>query len=109
VSKRLYAMAAYSRFIRPHANRVPATATDPAVKVSAFRNADGSKVIEILNTGTSASRASFALHGAAGARPVTYLTDETHSLSRSGSASVRGQRLAVELAPRSVTTVVLTR
>jgi glucuronoarabinoxylan endo-1,4-beta-xylanase len=109
VSKRLWAMAAYSRFIRPGAARTLARSPDPAVKMSAFRNPDGSKVIEILNTATTAGRVNLSLHGSPGTRPVTYLTDETHNLSRTGGDSVRGQHLAVDLAPRSITTVVLTR
>lgn len=109
VAKRLWAMAAYSRFIRPDANRVAASTAEPGVKVSAFRNADGSKVIEILNTGSTTTRTSFAVRGLAGARTVSYLTDEAHSLSRTGNASVRGRNLVVELTPRSLTTVVISR
>ncbi|HEU5472259.1 MAG TPA: glycoside hydrolase [Actinophytocola sp.] len=110
VSKRLWAMAAYSRFIRPDADRVAAASTAPGVKVSAFRNADGSKVIEILNTNTTATRTDFALREASRShRAAVYLTDETHSLSRTGTLSVRDRRLAVELAPRSLTTVVISR
>lgn len=110
VSKRLWAMAAFSRFVRPDATRVLASAADPAVKVSAFRNADGSTVIEILNTATTTTHTTFALRGnLAGTRPVTYLTDEGHSLARTSSATVHGRRLAVDLAPRSLTTVVLGR
>ena len=109
VSKRLWAMAAYSRFIRPGATRTLARSPDPAVKMSAFRNPDGSKVIEILNTATAPGRVNLTLRGSPGAHPITYLTDETHNLSRTDRDSVHGQHLAVELAPRSLTTVVLTR
>jgi O-glycosyl hydrolase len=109
VSKRLWAVAAYSRFIRPDATRVRVTADDPALQITAFRNADGSKVIEIINTATSATTARLALSGAGAGRPASYLTDRTHSLARTSAASVRGGRLSVDLPGRSLTTVVLGR
>jgi glucuronoarabinoxylan endo-1,4-beta-xylanase len=105
VSKRLWAMAAYSRFIRPGATRVSASVADPAVKVSAFRNADGSRVVELLNTATTAT--SVDLAGWSGRRPATYLTDETHSLTRTDTSRARGGHLLTDLPPRSLTTVVV--
>ncbi|WP_405730866.1 hypothetical protein OG607_31990 [Streptomyces sp. NBC_01537] len=105
VSKRLWALAAYSRFIRPGAVRVAADAADPAVQVSAFRNHDGSRVIELLNTGTDAVSSTYAV-GDSGHGSV-YLTDGTHSVARVGAATPRGGRLAVQLPARSLTTVVL--
>ena len=105
VAKRLWAMAAYSRFIRPGAVRVAASVADPAVRVSAFRNADGSRVVELLNTATAPT--SVELAGWSGRRPATYRTDETHSLARTDTAHARGGRLHADLPPRSLTTVVL--
>jgi glucuronoarabinoxylan endo-1,4-beta-xylanase len=105
VSKRLWAMAAYSRFIRPGATRVAASVADPAVKVSAYRNADGSRVVELLNTGTTAT--SVDLAGWSGRRPATYLTDDTHSLERTDTARGTGGHLRADLPPRSLTTVVV--
>jgi len=108
VSKRLWAVAAYSRFIRPGAVRVPAVAADPAVKLTAFRNADGSKVIELLNTGTGATTADLALdRRSRGCHGTVYLTDETHSVTEIGKVTARGSRLAVDLPARSLVTVVL--
>ncbi len=104
VSKRLWALAAYSRFIRPGAVRVAAEASDPAVKVTTFRNRDGSTVLELLNTATTPLRTSVA--GTPGGRATTYLTDGTHSLDRLGTGRVSGGRLPVDLPARSLTTVV---
>ncbi|RAS70819.1 hypothetical protein C8D87_1011120 [Lentzea atacamensis] len=42
MSKRLWAMANYSRFIRPNATRIGATTSDGNLLLSAFRNSDGS-------------------------------------------------------------------
>ncbi|MGR3938109.1 glycoside hydrolase family 30 protein [Streptomyces sp. BRA346] len=111
VSKRLWALAAYSRFIRPGAVRVAASvgaAAADGVKVTAFRNRDGGRVLEILNTGREAVRTDFAVSGGrGGVRGEVYRTDETHSLSRVGRAVVRGGTLDVDLPPRALTTVVL--
>ncbi|MGW4792330.1 glycoside hydrolase family 30 protein [Nonomuraea sp. NPDC004297] len=97
VSKRLWALAAYSRFIRPGAVRVEASAADPALKVSAFRNLDGSRVIEVLNTGT----APVTWKGVRG-RATAYVTDEADSLTPS---KVTGG--TVTLRPRALTTIVV--
>jgi glucosylceramidase len=97
VSKRLWAMAGYSRFIRPGAVRLEASAADPALKVSAFRNPDGSRVIVALNTGTAAVE----WKGVRG-RATAYLTDNDHSLTPS---PVTGR--AVTLQPRAMTTIVV--
>jgi glucosylceramidase len=107
VSKRLWAFAAYSRFIRPGAVRTAAQVADPDVKVTAFRNSDGSMVLELLNTGTAEAATTFAvdvrLHHA-----TTYLTDETHSVARIADTTPPGGRhLPLRLPPRSLTTVVL--
>ncbi|MFK4040669.1 glycoside hydrolase [Nonomuraea wenchangensis] len=97
VSKRLWALAAYSRFIRPGAVRVGASAADPALKVSAFRNPDGSRVIEVLNTGTAA----VTWKGVPG-RATAYVTNNDNSLTPS---PVAGR--TVTLQPRTLTTVVV--
>ncbi|MFG1696236.1 glycoside hydrolase [Nonomuraea sp. NPDC049309] len=97
VSKRLWALAGYSRFIRPGAVRLEAEAADPALKVSAFRNRDGSRVIVALNTGT----APVEWTGVRG-RASAYVTDEARSI-----APVSVTKDAVTLAPRALTTVVI--
>jgi Glycosyl hydrolase family 30 beta sandwich domain len=108
VSKRLYATAAYSRFIRPGAYRVPAETSGRLLKVSAFRNADGGKVVNILNNRASQTRLDLTLDAAtAGSRVAAYRTDEEHSLSPVDTAALDGAKLTVNLAPRSLTTVIL--
>jgi O-glycosyl hydrolase len=108
VSKRLWAFAAYSRFIRPAAHRVPVQVADAGVKVTAFRNADGSMVVELLNTNTAAVATSFATDTAIHRQQV-YLTDETHSVSQVAAAHLfRGTHtVPVQLPARSLTTLVL--
>jgi len=110
VAKRLWAMAAYSRFVRPGAFRVPASSPGAEQKVSAFRNADGVKVINIINNSAAAVTADFDVSPATAlsAAPAAYLTDEKHALERvDGVARITGPVLSVQLAPRSLTTLVL--
>jgi O-glycosyl hydrolase len=108
IAKRLYATAAYSRFIRPDAFRVPAQTTGEALKISGYRNADGSKVINVINNGQAAVPLELALTGVpAATHLVSYLTDEQHSLSRTGESVLTGPALAVDLPARSLTTLVL--
>ena len=82
VSKRFWAIAAFSRFVKPGAARVEASSSLP---VSAFRNPDGSVVVQVLNTGQApvdlALRASRA-----------YLVDATHDLT---PVAVHGGRARV--------------
>lgn len=80
VTKRLWAMAAYSRFIRPGAVRIGASTGLSGLKVTAYRNADRSLVLEVLNTATQDASADLSgLHAPHGA--TAHLTDESHSLA----------------------------
>jgi glucosylceramidase len=79
--------------------------SNAALKVSAYRNDDGSRVIEILNTATTTVRASLTVEDPGS--PTAYVTDKTRSLSRTNAVSVHGDELSAQLAPRSLTTVVL--
>jgi O-glycosyl hydrolase len=99
LSKRYWAFAAFSRYIRPGAVRVSASSTDSDLTVSAFRNRDGSAVIEVLNTGAASTRVALRGLRARGAR--AYVTNEADSL-----APVTGP-LAVPA--RSLLTVVIDR
>ncbi|MER6826243.1 glycoside hydrolase [Streptosporangium sp. NPDC000563] len=109
VSKRLWALAAYSRFVRPGAVRLSVAATDPALKVTAFRNAGGaggtggSEVVEILNTSTVPVTTEITTRPG---RATAYLTDGEHSLAATPLAGLRPSR-SLTLAPRSLTTVVV--
>jgi O-glycosyl hydrolase len=108
IAKRFYATAAYSRFVRPDAFRVPAQTAGDQLKISAYRNADGRKVINIINNGTSATPLELSLAGVpAATHLVSYLTDEQHSLARTGESILTGPELAVDLPARSLTTLVL--
>jgi glucosylceramidase len=61
VTPAYYAFRHYSRFIEPGAFRVALTGSKDAL---AFRNPDGSNVIEVFNSGTSALTTTLSLGGA---------------------------------------------
>ncbi|WP_308169974.1 glycoside hydrolase family 30 protein [Acrocarpospora catenulata] len=103
VSKRLWALAAYSRFIRPEAARLGISASDPALKVSAFRNKDGSEVVEILNTATTAVNTTLKTKPG---KATLYLTDGGNSLAPSALPGF-GPHRSLTLQPRSLTTVLV--
>ena len=99
LSKRYWAFAAFGRYIRPGAIRVGASSSDSNLQVSAFRNRDGSLVVEVLNAGTSS--APIALRGVDTARVSAYLTDESHALTTEAAGS------GLSAPPRSLTTLVI--
>jgi glucuronoarabinoxylan endo-1,4-beta-xylanase len=109
VSKRLWAFAAFSRFVRPGAVRIGATSPDAGVTVSAFRNHDGSTAIQIINTGTAPATETVRLRGATPTRSAQpYLTDTDHDLAAQGTIPVRDGGFTANLPPRSLLTYVLT-
>jgi glucuronoarabinoxylan endo-1,4-beta-xylanase len=79
LSKRYWAFAAFGRFIRPGAVRLDASSTASGLEVSAFRNADGSRVAEILNTGPTDRPVS--LRGLGVGNATAYVTNETDSVT----------------------------
>jgi glucuronoarabinoxylan endo-1,4-beta-xylanase len=79
LSKRYWAFAAFGRFIRPGAVRLGASSTASGLEVSAFRNADGSRVAEILNTGSTDQPVS--LRGLGLGHGTAYVTNETNSVT----------------------------
>jgi len=104
VSARLWAFAAYSRFIRPDAQSVAVTTDLPDLHVSAFMNLGGNRVLEVLNTGTVEHTVELAVGGG---HEISYLTDATHSLAPTDATTRTGNHVTARFAPRSLTTIVL--
>jgi glucosylceramidase len=108
-SGRLWAFAAFSRFIRPGAVRIgAATEASSGLVSAAFLNRDGSVVVEVLNpaaTGTAVHIALRDLPRAGSATP--YVTDAGDQVAAQPPVPVRGGQLVTSAPPRSVVTVVL--
>jgi glucuronoarabinoxylan endo-1,4-beta-xylanase len=108
-SGRLWAFAAFSRFIRPGAVRVGAvTGAGSPVVSAAFRDAGGATVVELLNPAASAAPAQVALeHLPQGGWARPYLTDASHQVAAQPAVRVAGGRFTVSVPARSVLTMVL--
>jgi glucosylceramidase len=107
-SGRLWALAAFSRFIRPGAVRIAAGGGGTGLLSAAFRNSDGSVVVELINTGSRAKDALISLRGTPAVRSATaYITDTGSHLAAAPSVPVRGGQVSVSAPPRSLVTVVL--
>ncbi|MFI7129390.1 cellulose binding domain-containing protein [Nonomuraea sp. NPDC050153] len=109
VSKRLWAMAAYSRFIRPGANRIAATTSDGNLRLSAYRNGDGSIVVVALNAAGSATEVSYALQntGITTGTATPYLTNGSSSMAAQAPIAVGGGAFTATVPARSLATYVL--
>jgi len=118
-SGRFWALAAFSRFIRPGAVRIGTTGDSgsgvastavesTAVESTAFRNRDGSVVVELLNTTTAAAPVDVTLrHVRSGDWARSYVTDATDQMTAQPLVPVRDGQLATSAPPRSVVTIVL--
>jgi len=110
VSSRLWAFANYSRFIRPGATRIGATTSTSAVKLSAYKNTDGSVAIVALNTGSSADPITYALSGTGtvnGATVTPYLTNATNNTAAQAATTVSGGTFSASIPARSLVTYVI--
>jgi glucuronoarabinoxylan endo-1,4-beta-xylanase len=108
VTKRLFALAGFARFVRPGAFRVPASTDNSNLNITAFINVNGNKVINIVNNATTTVTAALTLDAnTANAVPTSYFTDENDTIAPSNLAQVNGQLLTATLAPRSLSTITL--
>jgi glucuronoarabinoxylan endo-1,4-beta-xylanase len=98
LSKRYWAFAAFGRYIRPGAVRIDATSDNSNLQVSAFRDRDGSQIIEILNSGTTDQPVT--LRGITGGDATAYVTNESDSLTQESGP--------LTAPARSLLTVVIT-
>ena len=111
VSKRLWAMANYSRFIRPGAIRIGATTSDSDLNLSAFRNTDGTVTVVALNASTGATPVTFDLKntGIGKGTATPYLTDATHGTAQQQTVAVSGSALTATVPARSLVTYTIRR
>ena len=109
-SGRLWALANYSRFIRPGAVRIGATSGDSNLQVSAYKNTNGTVSIVVLNQSTSGIAASYSLQSAGVADGTTvtpYLTNGSNDTAAQGTTSVSGGAFSATIPGRSLVTYVL--
>jgi len=109
-SKRYYAMANYSRYIRPGAVRIGASSPDGNLKTSAYRNADGSVVIVALNTASSSTSTSFAVSntGLSNGTVAAYVTNGSASMSAQSTVGLAAGSFSATVPARSLVTYRIT-
>jgi len=109
-SKRYYALASYSRFIRPGAARIAASSPDSNLKASAYRNPDGSTVIVVLNTATTATSTSYTLTntGASSGTVTPYLTNGANSMTAQPTTTLANGTFSATIPARSLATYRIT-
>lgn len=104
VSKRLWAFANWSRFVRPGAVRV-ASSGGSGVKSAAFKNVDGSVAVVVISTGASASSVSVKVTGGGNVTAATgWVTDQTHNCESISVTVAADGSVSGSVAARSITT-----
>ncbi|KAK3367570.1 glycoside hydrolase superfamily [Podospora didyma] len=105
-SKRLWAFGNWSRFVRPGAVRVGASAS--GVRTTAFRNVDGTVSVQVINSGaaravtiTLSGGGEFAVGSAA-----AWVTDNTRDIVQI-EATIEGGKVSGNVPQRSMVTFVL--
>ncbi|ONI80088.1 hypothetical protein ALI22I_42420 [Saccharothrix sp. ALI-22-I] len=108
-AKRYYSFVNYSRFIRPGAVRIGASTADADLKVSAYKNTDGSVVIVALNSATSATQTSFTLPGTGitTGSATPYLTNGSSNTARRQPIAVTAGGFGATLPGRSLVTYTI--
>ena len=107
ISKRLWALANYSRFVRPGAIRIGATSSNNGLKTTAFKNTDGSLSLVILNTSKSATPVTFSLQntGITQDYVVTpYLTNNSNNTAAQAQLPIKQQTFSAAVPARSLVT-----
>ena len=104
--KHYFVMGQFSRYVRPGAVRVQATSSDPAIRVSAFRDGDA-PVIVVINNAKLEQTVDVSLSGFTDIttlRPIR--TTALEDWAELDSIQVRGSAFTAALAANSVTTFI---
>ncbi|KAF2260847.1 putative endo-exoxylanase [Lojkania enalia] len=80
-SKRLWAFANWSRFVRPGAVRVGTSGGPSGAKVSAFKNVDGWFSVQVIQGGTGSGTVNVKVNGFTAKSAHAWITDESHDVS----------------------------
>lgn len=109
-SKRLWAFANWSRFVRPGAVRVATSGGGGQLRVSAFKNVDGRVAVQFINSGGAATNVNIKVNGAAftPAAATAWVTDSTRDIEELAGVTVNAGSVAGSVPARSMVTFVLT-
>jgi O-glycosyl hydrolase len=108
-SKRLWAFANYSRYIRPGAVRIGSTSGDGNLKVLAAKNTDGTYAIVVLNASNSDTATTFSLQNVATTGTATpYITNNSNNVAQQSSIGISGSSFSATVPARSLVTYKIT-
>ncbi|MCR4796139.1 MAG: carbohydrate binding domain-containing protein [Ruminococcus sp.] len=109
ISKRGYAMAQYSKWVRPGAKRIGVTEQpNTNVLVSAYKNTDGNVAVVAINKNNAAVNQEFTMGSGETVQYVdSYTTSSTANISKK-ELTANGTSFSASLPAQSVTTFVLT-
>lgn len=103
VASRLWAFSGYFRFARPGAVRLDATTNVPEVRLTAWKNTNGTISIPVVNSAHYTYTASFDLSNVGAVNYATaYLTDNEHNVTDVGSFHFSGGQFTADVEPRSM-------
>ncbi|EGS21655.1 uncharacterized protein CTHT_0035200 [Thermochaetoides thermophila DSM 1495] len=106
-SKRLWALGQWSRFVRPGARRVGTNGGGGNLRISAFRNEDGSVAVPIINSGNTA-HINVRVGSGSYTSAKAWVTDITRDIAELPLTSFAVDGTAsVNIPMRSMVTVVL--
>lgn len=106
-SKRLWAFANWSRFVRPGAVRVGASGGPSGARVSAFKNVDGSVSVQVIQSGSGAGSVSVKVAGFQAKSAKAWLTDNSHDCDAQEATVGSDGSVTAQVPARSMVTVVL--
>ncbi|KAI0011849.1 glycoside hydrolase family 30 protein [Xylariaceae sp. FL0662B] len=106
-SGRLWALAMWSRFVRPGAYRVNTSGTVSSVGITAFKNTDDSVVVVFVNSGGSQQSVNVAFADFTPAEAAAFVTDNTRSVEPT-DAPLSDGAVTVAVPARGMLTVKLT-
>ena len=105
-SKRLWAMAQWSRFVRPGAVRVSASGGPSGSKVSAFKNVDGKIAVQVI-AGTSAQTVTVKVGGLVAKKGSAWVTDNSRDLNEIASTVGTDGTVSASVPARAMVTFLL--
>ncbi|KAH6636587.1 glycoside hydrolase superfamily [Chaetomium tenue] len=104
-SRRLWALANWSRYVRPGAVRVAASGGGNGVRTAAFRNEDGTIAVVAISSGGSASNVNVKISGGAKAAAVqAFVSDDTRNCASVPATLADDGTISGSVAARSITT-----
>ncbi|KAJ6520909.1 glycoside hydrolase [Mycena vulgaris] len=107
-SARLWAMAQWSRFVRPGAVRIATTSGSTSLLTSAFKNTDGTVSIQVINTASTEQAVSISVAGGTFGAVTAFVSQQSNGGKPTAtSASISGAVVTGNSPGNSMVTFIL--